>query len=79
VPKRSEIKPDKFAAAIQLEPIACIPFEPSSLSTAANSSRMIADVAAKSAVSLCFPKIVQAITGFTSPSRKSRFAFRRRA
>jgi pilus assembly protein CpaE len=79
MPKRSEIKPDKFAAAIQLEPIACIPFEPSSLSTAANSSRMIADVAAKSAVSLSFPKIVQAITGFTSPSRKSRFAFRRRA
>jgi pilus assembly protein CpaE len=77
VPKRSEIKPDKFAAAIQVEPIACIPFEPSSLSTAANNSRMIADVSAKSVVSLSFPKIAQAITGFTSakPSRKSRFAF----
>jgi pilus assembly protein CpaE len=77
VPKRSEIKPDKFAAAIQIEPIACIPFEPSSVSTAANNSQMIADVSAKSAVSLSFPKIVQAITGLTSakPNGKSRFAF----
>jgi pilus assembly protein CpaE len=77
VPKRSEIKPDKFAAAIQIEPIACIPFEPSTVSTAANNSQMIADVSAKSAVSLSFPKIVQAITGLTSAktSRKSRFAF----
>ena len=73
VPKRSEIKPDKFAAAIQIEPIACIPFEPSSLSTAANSSQMIADIAAKSAVSRSFPKIVQAITGFTTAKTKSRF------
>jgi pilus assembly protein CpaE len=77
VPKRSEIKPDKFAAAIQIEPIACIPFEPSSVSTAANNSQMIADVSAKSAVSLSFPKIVQAIAGLTSAktSQKSRFAF----
>ena len=77
VPKRAEIKPDKFAAAIQIEPIACIPFEPWSVSTAANNSQMIADVSAKSAVSLSFPKIVQAITGLTGAKngRKSRFAF----
>lgn len=77
VPKRSEIKPDKFAAAIQIEPIACIPFEPSTVSTAANNGQMIADVSAKSTVSMSFPKIVQAIIGLTSAktSRKSRFAF----
>jgi pilus assembly protein CpaE len=77
VPKRSEIKPDKFAAAIQIEPIACIPFEPSSVSTAANNSQMIADVAAKSAVALSLAKIVQTITGLTSAktSQKSRIAF----
>jgi pilus assembly protein CpaE len=77
VPKRSEIKPDKFAATIQIEPIACIPFEPSSVSTAANNGQMIADVSAKSTVSMSFPKIVQAIIGLTSAktSRKSRFAF----
>jgi pilus assembly protein CpaE len=77
VPKRSEIKPDKFAAAIQIEPIACIPFEPSSVSTAANNGQMIADVSAKSTVSMSFPKIVQAIIGLASAktSRKSRFAF----
>jgi pilus assembly protein CpaE len=76
VPKRSEIKPDKFAAALQIEPIACIPFEPSSVSTAANTSKMIADVAAKSAVSLSFAKIAHAIAGITSPktSRKGRFS-----
>ncbi len=77
VPKRSEIKPDKFAAALEIEPITCIPFEPSSVSTAALNSRMIADVSAKSAVSLSFAKIAQAIAGLTSDktSRKGRFAF----
>jgi pilus assembly protein CpaE len=77
VRKRLEIKPDKFAAALQMEPIACIPFDPSSVSSAANNGHMIADVSAKSAVAMSFPKIVQAISGLTSakPSRKNRFAF----
>jgi pilus assembly protein CpaE len=77
VPKRVEIKPDKFAAAIQIEPVACIPFEPSTVSTAASNCQMIADVSPKSTVSLSFPKIVQAVTGLTSgkAGRKGRFAF----
>jgi len=78
VPKRSEIKPDKFAATLQIEPIASIPFDPSSVSAAASHGQMIADVAAKSVVSLSFPKIVQSLVGLTNAktSRKSRFAFR---
>jgi pilus assembly protein CpaE len=78
VPKRSEIKPDKFAAALQIEPIACIPFDPSTLSAAANEGRMIADFSAKSAVSKSFAEIAQVITGRTrvKNSRKGWFAFR---
>jgi pilus assembly protein CpaE len=79
VPKRVEIKPDKFAAAIQIQPVACIPFEPAAVSAAANNSKMIVDVAAKSAVALSFPKIVQVVTGLTSPNagRKGLFALGR--
>jgi pilus assembly protein CpaE len=51
MPKRSEIAPDKFSAALQIEPLACIPFEPSTVSAAANKGQMIADVSARSAVS----------------------------
>ena len=78
VRKRMEIKPDKFAATLQIEPIACIPFEPSSFSAAASNGQMIADVSAKSALAMSFSKIVQAVSGIkgakTSP--KSRFGFR---
>ena len=79
VPKRSEIKPDKFAAALQIEPIACIPFEPLTVSSAANGGQMIADVSARSAVSKSFAKIAQTITGHTSvrKSQTGKFAFSR--
>jgi pilus assembly protein CpaE len=78
MPKRTEIKPDKFASTIQIEPLACIPFEPSSFSAAASKGQMIADVSAKSAISMGFPKIVQALMGYapaTKPSRKGLFPF----
>jgi pilus assembly protein CpaE len=78
VPKRSEISPDKFANVLQTQPIACIPFDPMTVSTAANSGRMIADVSARSAVSKSLTKIAEAISGRVSvKSRpKSRFAIR---
>jgi pilus assembly protein CpaE len=79
VPKRSEIKPDKFAAALQIEPITCIPFEPLTVSAAANNGQMIADVSARSALSKSFAKIAQTITGHASAndSQTGRFAFSR--
>jgi pilus assembly protein CpaE len=78
VPKRSEIKPDKFVAALGIEPIAYIPFDPSTVSTAANKGKMIADVAARSAVAKSFVKIAQAISGRRmNKQRKGRFAFTR--
>jgi pilus assembly protein CpaE len=79
VPKRSEISPDKFANVLKTGPIACIPFDPMTVSTAANSGRMIADVSARSAVSKSLTKIAEATSGRASvKSRpKSRFAIRR--
>lgn len=79
VPKRLEIKPDKFSAALQLEATACIPFDPSSFSAAANNGRMIADVSARSAAARSFVKVAQAISGrrTAASGRKAKFPFRR--
>ena len=79
VPKRSEISPDKFANVLQTEPIACIPFDPMTVSTAANSGRMIADISARSAVSKGLTKIAETISGRASVKKrpKSWFAIRR--
>jgi len=79
MPKRKEIKPDKFAEALQIEPIACIPFDPSTFSTATNNGQMIADVAARSGASRSFAKIAQVISGRASAAsgRTTRSALRR--
>ncbi|MYZ48671.1 AAA family ATPase [Propylenella binzhouense] len=63
VPKRPEIKPDDFAAALQLEPIASIPFDPLLFGTAANNGQMIAEASAKTTVSDIFSDVAQIITG----------------
>ena len=63
VPKRPEIKPDDFAAALQLEPIATLAFDPLLFGTAANNGQMIAEASAKSTVSDTFTDISQIITG----------------
>jgi pilus assembly protein CpaE len=76
-PKRSEIKPAKFAAALEIEVVTCVPYEPSTMSTAANQGRMVADTSASSAVARSFAKIAQTFTGHTGvkSSWKSLFAF----
>lgn len=63
VPKRPEIKPDDFAAALQLEPIAVVQFDPLLFGTAANNGQMIAEASAKTTVSDTFADIAQIITG----------------
>ncbi len=63
VPKRPEIKPDDFAAALQLMPIATIPFDPLLFGTAANNGQMIAEASAKTAVSDAFADIAQVVGG----------------
>lgn len=63
VPKRPEIKPDDFAAALQLEPVAVIPFDPLLFGTAANNGQMIAEASAKTHISDIFADLAQIITG----------------
>ncbi len=63
VPKRPEIKPDDFAAALQLTPIAAIPFDPLLFGTASNNGQMIAEASAKTTVSDLFADIAQVVGG----------------
>jgi pilus assembly protein CpaE len=63
VPKRPEIKPDDFAAALQLSPIAVIPFDPLLFGTAANNGQMIAEASAKTAISDVFTDVAQVVSG----------------
>lgn len=78
VPKRAEIEPEKFAAALGIEPIACIPFDPSTVSTAAIDGKRIADVSARSVVAKSFAEMVQIISGRSLNKRpESRSAWSR--
>ena len=78
MPKRSEIKPDKFISTLGIQPITYVPFDPSTVSAAANNGKMIADVGARSAVAKSFVKIAQAISGReVTRAPKRRFAFNR--
>jgi pilus assembly protein CpaE len=79
VPKRAEIKPGQFAKALNVEPIACIAFEPSTFSAAANDGKMIVDVAPRSAATRYFARIAEKISGRTNGQgdRTGRFTFKR--
>lgn len=68
MPKREEIKPGKFAAALQLELMATIPFDPRLFSKAANEGRVVADLAPRSPVAARFADVAQAITGRSKPA-----------
>jgi len=63
VPKRPEIKPEDFAAALQLTPIATIPFDPLLFGTASNNGQMIAEASAKTTVSDVFTDVAQIVSG----------------
>jgi pilus assembly protein CpaE len=63
VPKRPEIKPDDFAAALQIQPIAVVPFDPLLFGTAANNGQMVAEASAKTTISDVFTDLAQVITG----------------
>ena len=79
VPKRAEIKSAQFAKSLDIEPLACIAFEASTFSTAANNGRMVVDVAARSPASRHFARIAEQIAGRPSPRhrRAGRFALMR--
>jgi pilus assembly protein CpaE len=61
--KRPEIKPTDFANALQLEPLACIPYDPHVFGTAINNGQMIAEVAPRSAASRLVAEMADVIAG----------------
>jgi len=75
VPKRPEIKPEDFAAALELAPIATIPFDPLLFGTAANNGQMIAEASAKTNISDLFAEVAQVVAGRKELGRKSGSAF----
>lgn len=65
--KRPEIKIDDFAAALDLKPIAVIPFDAQLFGTAANNGQMIAEANAKSPIADTFDQIARIVTGRAEP------------
>jgi pilus assembly protein CpaE len=63
VPKRPEIKAAEFAKAIEMEPVASIPFDPQIFGSAANNGQMIAEIAANHKATEIFLQIAQRLTG----------------
>lgn len=63
VPKRPEISPKDFAAALELEITAVIGFEPHLFSTAANNGQMIAEVQASAGPVESFRTVAEIVSG----------------
>jgi pilus assembly protein CpaE len=69
MPKRPEIKPADFARALEMEPIATIPFEPVVFGTAANNGQMIAEVSSGHKSAELFRHIAKHMTGKNDTKR----------
>jgi pilus assembly protein CpaE len=65
MPKRPEIKVSDFVKAVDLEPVAVIPFEPALFGAAANNGQMIAEMDAANKVNEIFFDIARVLTGRT--------------
>jgi pilus assembly protein CpaE len=63
VPRRPEISIAEFAKAVELEPIAVVPFEPKLFGTAANNGQMLAEVEAGSKVVETIDDVGRALMG----------------
>ncbi|WP_346432291.1 hypothetical protein [Breoghania sp. L-A4] len=63
IAKRPEITPGDFAAALELDIIADIPFEPHLFGTAANNGQMVSELDAKHPVGALIDTISQRVTG----------------
>lgn len=72
--KRPEIKIEDFAAALDLKPIAVIPFDAQLFGTAANNGQMIAEADAKSPIGDSFDEIARVVTGRAEARRHKRGA-----
>jgi pilus assembly protein CpaE len=70
VPKRPEVKIKDFVAALSIEPVATISFDPKLFGTAANNGQMIAQVAAKARAVEAFGKISEVLTAQDPKKRR---------
>jgi pilus assembly protein CpaE len=70
--KRPEIKVEDFSAALNLKPLAIIPFDAALFGTAANNGQMIAEADPKSTVTHAFDLIARTVTGRGEPKRQKR-------
>lgn len=75
VPKRPEIKAPDFAKALEVEPLAVIPFEPALFGAAANNGQMIAEIDPKSPIGETFRTIGQVVTGRGEVRKQKKSAF----
>jgi pilus assembly protein CpaE len=73
--RRPEIKVDDFASALNLKPIAIIPFDAQLFGTAANNGQMISETDAKSPITDAFAQIARVTTGRAEPRRQKRGGF----
>ncbi|MBC7736976.1 MAG: CtpF protein, partial [Candidatus Saccharibacteria bacterium] len=71
VPKRKEIKPDAFAAALQIDLSARIGFDPALFSEAAANGQVFAEVSPKAAVSPFLAHLAEQLTGRPQPHQRS--------
>ena len=70
--KRPEIKVEDFAKALDLQPVATIPFDAQLFGTAANNGQMIAETNAKSPVVGAFDSVARIVTGRAEQKRPKR-------
>lgn len=75
LPKRPEIKPDDFASGLQLQPVACIPFDPALFGAAANKGQMIAEVSPRSKIADRFDELARIVTGRSEPKKRGAGVF----
>ena len=73
MPKRPEIKAAEFAKAVQLELLACIPFDPQLFGKASNAGQMAAEVSAKAPASKIFTELAGALAAPKPRRRKGLF------
>lgn len=63
MPKRPEIKVADFVKAVDIEPVAAVPFEPALFGAAANNGQMIAEMDPNSKVNEFFVEVAKTVTG----------------
>ena len=72
VPKRPEISVKDFAAAVEVEPVVCVPFDPNLFGTAANNGQMISELNGKSPIAAQFDQIAQHLMGQDEPKKQKK-------